>query len=420
MFYVPANAGSDQYVYTPTPAAVGVPYTFSVNVAGSGEAYLDVYDGSSDHTTAAVTLGPNFQTLRLTTTLQSATAAQIQVRVHSQTTPTTVYFQNNSFYIPNWQVSHPGSNGNTILNSTTYQNGPAMQFQVAPSLGHDEWMQTGPPVAVGSTYTFSVDVAGTGTAFLDAYTGSSDVQTSPVTLTSAYQTLKTTATIASYPGPLLQVRSSSSSGGANIYVRNASVVLNNNVVDFASGVESGDPQPTWTNTIDTSGGGISNVSNAVLTLAGSGQTHGGSNALLYSGTAGGGATNYAYSKVFSPATTITVTANTRLSYWVFPQSPKGLEANASSSTGVNSTCVAIDMIFADGSTLRDSGVKDQYGNQLHPAHECAHLQLDQWNYVTANMGALAGKVISRINVGYDLPGVAGMYRGYIDDISITN
>lgn len=418
LFYVPANAGSDQWVFTPNAVpAAPAPYIFSISVAGSGQCYLDVNDGTNDYTSSVVTLSSTFQTLRLSAIVQS-TNVSIEVRVHNQSTPTTVYFQNGSFYVPNWQMSYAGSSGNSLLSTTTYQNGPAFQFQVAPSLGHDLWVQTGPPVTAGSTYTFSVDVAGTGSAFLDAWNGSADVATSAVTLTSAYQTLKTTATITAYPGPLLQVRSSSSSSGANIYFRNASVTPNNYTVDFATGLETGDPQPSWTSTVDTSGGGISNVSSDVLTLAGSGQTHGGGNDLLYSGTASGGSTDYVYMKVFSSS--VTLTANTRLSYWIYPQSPKGLEANASSSTGTNSTCVAIDMIFSDGSDLRDSGVTDQYGNQLHPAHQCNHLQPDQWNYVTASLGALSGKIISRINVGYDQPGGSGMYRGCIDDILVKN
>jgi hypothetical protein len=76
------------------------------------------------------------------------------------------------------------------------------------------------------------------------------------------------------------------------------------------------------------------------------------------------------------------------------------------------------MVFTDGTDLRDSGVQDQYGNQLHPAHECNHLIPDQWNYVTADLSRLSGKTISRIDIGYDQPGVAGNYSGYVDDIKI--
>ena len=420
VFQVPANLGYDVWALTASGGQALANYIFTVNVAGTGQAYLDVWDGNEDHYTAPVTLTSSWQTLRLCVTMAS-TAGQIQIRVHSQSTPTTVYFQNASFYVPNWQISSPGASGSTVLSRTSYQNGPAVLFEVASSLGHDEWTQSLPHVVAGSTYTFSVDVAGTGEAFLDAWNGTEDIQSPTVALTSAYQTLTTTATIASSGTPLIQVRAPSQSGGATIYFRNASVFLNNFTSKFATGLEPNDPQPTWTSTVDTAsgGGGDSNVSSETLTLAGSGQTHGGGNDLLYSGTAAGGTTNYAYMKVFGPSS-VTLDANTILSYWVYPQSPKGSEPNASESTGTNSTCVAIDIVFTDGTNLRDSGVTDQYGNQLHPAHECNHLQPDQWNYVTANLGALSGKTISTIDVGYDQPGGSGNYRGYVDDIHITN
>ena len=121
-------------------------------------------------------------------------------------------------------------------------------------------------------------------------------------------------------------------------------------VDFNTGVETGQTQLTWTNTVDTTrpGGNISNVSNAVLALPTSAMSHSGSNAIQYSGTASGGATDYAYMKAFSSS--VTITSTSRLSYWVFPMGPKGQEPGASSTTGRNSSCVAIDIIFADGTS----------------------------------------------------------------------
>jgi hypothetical protein len=51
---------------------------------------------------------------------------------------------------------------------------------------------------------------------------------------------------------------------------------------------------------------------------------------------------------------------------------------------------------------------------------CDGHQLNQWNYVSTNIGsAVAGRTISRIDVGYDQPNSSGGYRGYIDDISIS-
>jgi len=84
--------------------------------------------------------------------------------------------------------------------------------------------------------------------------------------------------------------------------------------------------------------------------------------------------------------------------------------------------VAIDMIFVDGSDLRDSGAVDQYGVRLHPQYQGdgGHLAVNAWNHIVSNIGAnVAGKTIDHILVGYDQPANTGPYRGYIDDIQIT-
>ena len=145
----------------------------------------------------------------------------------------------------------------------------------------------------------------------------------------------------------------------------------------------------------------------------------GGTALLYSGKDNSSTTSFAYMEVFDLSNqNIVVGPNTTLAYWIFPQSSSNSPGLAS---GSNSTCVAIDMIFTDGTDLRDSGAVDQNGNQLHPAHQCGHLALDQWNLVTSDIGTkVSGKTIRRIDVGYDQPANTGGYRGYIDDISLTN
>jgi RHS repeat-associated protein len=142
----------------------------------------------------------------------------------------------------------------------------------------------------------------------------------------------------------------------------------------------------------------------------------GSAALMYSGLDNSASTSYAYMKVFDVSgQSLLVSPSTTLTYWVYPQSSS---ANAGVS-GSNSSCVAIDLIFTDGTNLRDSGALDQHGNRLHPAFQCGHLALDQWNQVVSNIGAVVGgKTISKIDVGYDQPPNTGGYRGYVDDVSI--
>jgi len=194
---------------------------------------------------------------------------------------------------------------------------------------------------------------------------------------------------------------------------------------FSTGLESGQPAPTWTDTVDTTGGGDNNVTALCCGVAGpeagvrTGETsHTGSSSLMYSGSADG-SDPHAYLKVFDLSNSpLAIGSGKTLSYWIYPQSSATTPYVAAGST--NSTCVAIDLIFTDNSTLRDSGAVDQNGNGIHPADQCGHLTLDTWNHVTVNLGTNnANKEINRILVGYDQPTGSGGYRGYIDDISIS-
>ena len=194
---------------------------------------------------------------------------------------------------------------------------------------------------------------------------------------------------------------------------------------FSSGFESGNPAPTWTDSVDTTGGGVNNVVGICCGATGpetsprTGETsHAGTTSLMYSGSAGG-SNPHAYTKVFDlSGSPLAIGTGKTLSYWIYPQSNATTTWVAAGST--NSTCVAVDLVFGDGSTLRDSGAVDQNGNLAHPAHQCGHLTLDTWNHVTVNLGTNnSNKQVNRILVGYDQPGGSGGYRGYIDDISIS-
>jgi hypothetical protein len=198
--------------------------------------------------------------------------------------------------------------------------------------------------------------------------------------------------------------------------------------EFSTGFESGQPQPTWSDTVDTAdakGGGLSNVAGLCCGLTGpeagvrtGEQAHTGTAALMYSGDATS-ADAHAYMQVYDlSADPLTVGANTVLSYWIYPQSNATSTYVPAGST--DSECVAVDMIFSDGSDLRDSGAKDQNGITAHPADMCGHLTLDTWNYVSVNLGAVkAGLAIDKILLGYDqATGASGGYRGYLDDLNI--
>ncbi|HSZ42538.1 MAG TPA: hypothetical protein VK817_21460 [Trebonia sp.] len=198
--------------------------------------------------------------------------------------------------------------------------------------------------------------------------------------------------------------------------------------DFTgTSLEDGQRQPDWADEVDTSpgGGGDSGVGG----LPGFGLSgpqastrqqvpaHSGDTSLMYSGGADGDAQDDAYMKIFDlSGDPLKVAKNTTLSYWIYPQS----SAHQQGVTGDNSSCVAVDLVFSDGTALRDLNVTDDQGSTLTPQGQCGHLTLDSWNHVSADIGAAAsGKSVVRIDIGYDQPGSSGGYRGYIDDIALS-
>jgi hypothetical protein len=193
--------------------------------------------------------------------------------------------------------------------------------------------------------------------------------------------------------------------------------------------EPGDTALTWSNTVDADAkpaGNATNIGPIVSSVTGPELKYGaatgrtGSNVLLYSGRDDSATSSYAYMKGYSLGDTW-VTADTKLSYWIYPQS----KSQWSTVSGNNSSCVAIDLILEDkiaGTTvaLRDSGVKDQRGNVVHPVKQCAKLPLDTWTQIVVPLGSVAnGKRIVKVDVGYDQPAGTGAYRGFLDDIRIT-
>ena len=193
---------------------------------------------------------------------------------------------------------------------------------------------------------------------------------------------------------------------------------------WGTGLETGELQPTWNNTVDLvpPAGGTNNVGNIAGGAGGpelevrteNGES--GTKSLMYSGKALGGATDYAYLKAFDlNGQGVTISNGMRLAYWIFPQSP----ANNGLTTGSNSTYVAVDLIFTDGTNLRDTSLTDQRGVRIHPAFQGGKLVLDTWNYVSVDLTPLAGKTVDRIDVGYDRANSSGGYRGYIDNLALT-
>ena len=181
---------------------------------------------------------------------------------------------------------------------------------------------------------------------------------------------------------------------------------------FSADFDSSASQPDWNDTVDFSAnvtGYCCNLTHMETSTRREGITHSGNTALMYAGTDSDATRSFSYNKIFD--VNIPVTSATTLSYWIYPQSG-----------APNSTYVAIDLIFTDGSSLRDSGATDQNGIRVHPQFQGqgGMLHTDSWNQVTSGIGRwAAGKTIARILVGYDQPAATGQFRGYIDDLKIS-
>ncbi|MFD1675598.1 GxGYxYP domain-containing protein [Alicyclobacillus fodiniaquatilis] len=126
-----------------------------------------------------------------------------------------------------WQMAYSGQDA--TLTNTTYQGESALEWQVQADIGHTDWLSYYPSVQNGKTYTFSVQLAGSGVAYMNLWTGTSNVLTLPVNLSSKFQTLTWTVTIPSNApsgqtgqAPQLQV-GEPDAGDVNVYIRNASV-----------------------------------------------------------------------------------------------------------------------------------------------------------------------------------------------------
>ncbi len=78
----------------------------------------------------------------------------------------------------------------------------------------------------------------------------------------------------------------------------------------------------------------------------------------------------------------------------------------------------IDLLFRDGSTLRDSAARDLDGVRAHPSQPKG--QVGQWKQIEIPIGQwLAGKVVRQVVLAFDQPGSKGLFKAVVDDVSIV-
>ncbi len=128
----------------------------------------------------------------------------------------------------------------------------------------------------------------------------------------------------------------------------------------------------------------------------------GSRALVLSGKLGPGQISHIYYRVFDVR--IPVTSATILRYWFRPDNDLG-------------RFMGIDLIFEDGSTLRDSGASDQTSHPMHPG--VGRGTVGRWSTIECNLGRwVSGKKVRGILFAFDKNAHGGEFKGSIDKIEI--
>ena len=149
------------------------------------------------------------------------------------------------------------------------------------------------------------------------------------------------------------------------------------------------------------GGGTRKVSKAICRPV-EGTAHTGKWALRIAGNADDPAYSFVYFHALDGP--IAVWDDTVLSYWIRPANARG-------------RCVGIDLLFTDGSILRDSGARSVDGNGVHPGNPKG--TVGKWTKVTIRLGSvLAGKTVAAVLVAYDSRSGGGPFEAFVDDLAI--
>ncbi len=163
-------------------------------------------------------------------------------------------------------------------------------------------------------------------------------------------------------------------------------------------IDSPEPSVTTTNVIGY-GGTANNPECSVVGEINNIGTH----SLRYAGHDNSADSSFIYFRVFP--VNIRVNPHTQLSFYTYPQTALA-------------RYISVDLVMSDGTTLRNSGAFDSTGVSMHPS--TGRGVVNTWNKNISNIGFwLNGKTIDRICIGYDHAAETGDFRGYVDDIAIT-
>ena len=172
-------------------------------------------------------------------------------------------------------------------------------------------------------------------------------------------------------------------------------------IELASGFEPGEPEAVR-DTVATPGGGIRQMSDNRCGAVEREDAHSGKHAVLLSGVPDEKEHSFVYQVML--AQPVFVMPDTVLTYWFKPLNENGR------STG-------IDLHFADGKTLRQSGLSDTDGVSTFPGIKRG--RLGEWTKVTVPLGKFAGNTVTTVMAAYDVRQGKGRFESLFDDVRIA-
>ena len=173
------------------------------------------------------------------------------------------------------------------------------------------------------------------------------------------------------------------------------------VLELASGFEVGEPEAV-TDTVATPGGGIRQMAGNRCGAVEREDAHSGKRAVLLSGVPDEKEHSFVYHVMFKEP--VFVMPDTVLTYWIKPLNESGR------STG-------IDLHFADGKTLRQSGLADTDGVHTFPGIKRG--RLGAWTKITVPLGKFAGNTVTTVMAAYDVRRGEGRFESLFDDVRIA-
>jgi hypothetical protein len=115
--------------------------------------------------------------------------------------------------------------GASVVRTKNSAGQPAVHW-TEKNVAADTWIQASPSpdLIPGNSYTATITVQGSGQVYLDFYNGGTDVDSSPVTLSSTPQTLTVTTTAVAGNTPQFQVRTPTAESSVNVLAYGGTVI----------------------------------------------------------------------------------------------------------------------------------------------------------------------------------------------------